>query len=79
MTQIFEELHKLADKRGITLTEAADEAGIPRSTLWGWRNRLPKTLQALERIMGVLKSDRTRSTPTEDENKPVREGGDKPA
>lgn len=57
MTSIFEELHKLAKQKGMPLTEAADLAGVPRTTLWGWRKRLPKTLQALEQIMSVLKPD----------------------
>lgn len=75
MTSIFSQLSKLAKKRGLPLTEVADLAGVPRTTLWGWRNKLPSTLQSLERLMAVLKADRTKEAPTPP---PVREG-DKPA
>lgn len=75
MTEIFSQLTKLAQEGGLALTEAADKAGVPHSTLWGWRNRLPKTLQTLERIMAVLQADRTKEAPTPP---PVRET-DKPA
>lgn len=75
MTQIFSQLTKLAQEGGLALTEATDKAGVPHSTLWGWRNRLPKTLQTLERLMAVLQADRTAPQPTPP---PVRED-DKPA
>lgn len=75
MTKIFSEITKLAREGGLSLTEAADKAGVPLTTLWGWRNRVPKTLQSLERLMAVLEAERAKASPAPP---PVRED-DKPA
>jgi predicted transcriptional regulator len=75
MTKIFSQLTKLARERGLSLTEAADKAGVPLTTLWGWRNRVPKTLQTWERLMQVLEGESNNDAPTPP---PVRQD-EKPA
>jgi len=54
MTNIFQQLTKLSEERGLSLAAVAKKAGVPIRTLWDWRNKLPRTLQHYENLMKTL-------------------------
>lgn len=72
MTELFDKLDKLANERGLSLTEACRRAGVAPSTIWGWRERLPKTLDTLWKIERELADDAARNNDTPDEGTPPR-------
>lgn len=50
----FEEIESLARENGVSLAEACTRTGLAYSTLCRWRNKNPKTVQAINDLRAAI-------------------------
>lgn len=52
---VFENVKKLCDKKGMSISQLEKEAGLGNGTIGGWRNSAPRvdSLQAVAKVLKV--------------------------
>lgn len=52
---IFENVKKLCDEKGISISKLEKDAGLGNGTIGGWRNSVPRSdsLQAVAKVLKV--------------------------